>query len=97
MCVFYFAGDAFAATATEGVFVYSLQSAGMGSNILGGVSSWLFDALAADEETTPSNARLRVSEGNLSAALDIALRLQLHSLIEEVIEAVPFSQSECCN
>ncbi|VDN15906.1 unnamed protein product, partial [Dibothriocephalus latus] len=43
--------DAFAATATEGVFVYALETAGLGSSLLGGVQNWLFDASAADEET----------------------------------------------
>ncbi|VDD78997.1 unnamed protein product [Mesocestoides corti] len=64
----------------------------MGSSLFGGVSNWLFDALGVNEETTPSNARVHLAEGNLSAALDIALRLQMHDLIEEVIEAVPHSQ-----
>ncbi|KAM7539826.1 hypothetical protein Aperf_G00000038903 [Anoplocephala perfoliata] len=84
-------GDAFAVAATEGVFVYSLEKAGLGSSLLGGVSNWLFDAIAVDEVTTPSNARLQLSQGNLSAALDIALRLQMHDLMEEIIEAIPHS------
>lgn len=88
-----FLGDAFAVTATEGVFVYALEKAGLGSSILGGVNSWLFDAVGTDEDTTPSNARLHLAEGNFSTALDMALRLQIHSLIEEVIETVPHSQS----
>ncbi|KAM3184472.1 hypothetical protein ACTXT7_008305 [Hymenolepis weldensis] len=81
--------DAFAAAATEGVFVYSLEKAGLGSSLLGGVSNWLFDAVTVDEDTTPSNARLQLSQGNLSAALDIALRLNMCDLIEEIIEAIP--------
>ncbi|KAL7063447.1 hypothetical protein AAHC03_0651 [Spirometra sp. Aus1] len=85
-------GDAFAATATEGVFVYALETAGLGSSLLGGVQNWLFDASGVDEESTPSNARNLLAEGNLAAALDIALRLRLHDLLEEVIEAVPYSQ-----
>ncbi|VDO13184.1 unnamed protein product [Rodentolepis nana] len=89
--LFFKPGDAFAVAATEGVFVYSLEKAGLGSSLLGGVSNWLFDAVAVDEDTTPSNARLQLSQGNLSTALDIALRLQMHDLIEEIIEAVPHS------
>lgn len=79
--------------ATEGVFVYTLEKGGLASN-LRGVSKWLFDAVAVDEETTPSNARLQLVQGNFSSSLDIALRLQIHSLIEEVIETVPHSLSE---
>ncbi|KAL5111919.1 hypothetical protein TcWFU_004215 [Taenia crassiceps] len=84
-------GDAFAVAATEGVFVYTLEKGGLASNLLGGVSKWLFDAVAVDEETTPSNARLQLAQGNFSSSLDIALRLNIHSLIEEVIETVPHS------
>lgn len=89
-----FLGDAFAAAATEGVFVYSLEKAGLGSSLLGGVSNWLFDAVTVDEDTTPSNARLQLSQGNLSAALDIVLRLNMHDLIEEIIEAIPHCLSK---
>ncbi|VDK35784.1 unnamed protein product [Taenia asiatica] len=84
-------GDAFAVAATEGVFVYTLEKGGLASNLPGGVSKWLLDAVAVDEETTPSNARLQLAQGNFSSSLDIALRLQIHSLIEEVIETVPHS------
>ncbi|KAH9285684.1 Periodic tryptophan protein 2 -like protein [Echinococcus granulosus] len=83
-------GDAFAVAATEGVFVYTIEKGGLASN-LSGVSNWLFDAVAVDEEATPSNARLQLAQGNFSSSLDIALRLQIPSLIEEVIETVPHS------
>lgn len=79
--------------ATEGVFVYSLEKSGLGRSLLGGVSNWLFDAVAVDEDTTPSNAKLQLAKGNLAVALDIALRLQMHNLIEEIIETVPYSLS----
>ena len=78
------------------MFVYSLEKSGLGRSLLGGVSNWLFDAGAVDEEVSPSNARQQLGMGNLGAALDIALRLQMHHIIEEIIEAAPYSLSEFC-
>ncbi|CAH8562391.1 unnamed protein product [Heterobilharzia americana] len=92
-------GDAFAATTTEGVLVYSLPSAGSGYGVGScfGVSSysesgWLFDTLGIDEMTTPSNARAALIQGRQAEALDMAIRLQLHELVEEVIESIPVDQ-----
>ncbi|CAL8068598.1 unnamed protein product [Calicophoron daubneyi] len=89
-------GDAFAATTTEGVLVYSLASAGTGYGLqshfsLGRDSSdaWVFEAAGLDEQATPAAARLASSEGRHAEALDISIRLRLHDLVEEVIEAIP--------
>ncbi|TNN21173.1 Periodic tryptophan protein 2 isoform 2 [Schistosoma japonicum] len=91
--------DAFAATTTEGVLIYCLPSAGTGYGIGStfGVSScsdsgWLFDTLGIDEETTPSNARDALIQGRQAEALDMAIRLQLHELVEEIIESIPVDQ-----
>ncbi|KAH8871373.1 Periodic tryptophan protein 2 like [Schistosoma japonicum] len=93
-------GDAFAATTTEGVLIYCLPSAGTGYGIGStfGVSScsdsgWLFDTLGIDEETTPSNARDALIQGRQAEALDMAIRLQLHELVEEIIESIPVDQT----
>ncbi|KAF7233753.1 hypothetical protein EG68_09697 [Paragonimus skrjabini miyazakii] len=92
-------GDAFAATTTEGVVVYSLASAGSGFGLGSHFgqetqSSWLFDAVGVDEEATPANARLALAAGQQAKALDIAIRLRLQDLVEEVMEAIPADQSE---
>ncbi|KAA3681812.1 periodic tryptophan protein 2 [Paragonimus westermani] len=90
-------GDAFAATTTEGVVVYSLASAGSGFGLGShfgqeAQSSWLFDAVGVDEEATPANARLALAEGQQAKALDIAIRLRLQDLVEEIMEAIPADQ-----
>ncbi|CAH8853799.1 unnamed protein product [Trichobilharzia szidati] len=92
-------GDAFAATTTEGVLVYSLPSAGTGygASSCFGVSScsdsgWLFDTLGIDETITPSNARAALKQGKQAEALDMAIRLQINELVEEVMESIPVDQ-----
>ncbi|CAH8586939.1 unnamed protein product [Schistosoma rodhaini] len=92
-------GDSFATVTTEGILVYSLPSAGTGygiGSIFGASSSsdsgWLFDTLGIDEQTTPSNARNALVQGRHAEALDMAIRLQLHELVEEVIESIPVDQ-----
>ncbi|KAF6778372.1 hypothetical protein AHF37_01984 [Paragonimus kellicotti] len=91
-------GDAFAATTTEGVVVYSLASAGSGFGLGShfgqeAQSSCLFDAVGVDEEATPANARLALAAGQQAKALDIAIRLRLQDLVEEVMEAIPADQT----
>uniref|UniRef100_A0A094ZWU5 Periodic tryptophan protein 2-like protein n=1 Tax=Schistosoma haematobium TaxID=6185 RepID=A0A094ZWU5_SCHHA len=94
-------GDSFATATTEGILVYSLPSAGTGygiSSIFGASScsdsGWLFDTLGIDEQTTPSNARSTLVQGRHAEALDMAIRLQSHELVEEVIESIPVDQSK---
>ncbi|VDO99014.1 unnamed protein product, partial [Schistosoma margrebowiei] len=94
-------GDSFATATTEGILVYSLPSAGTGygiSSIFGtsscSDSGWLFDTLGIDEQTTPSNARSALIQGRHAEALDMAIRLQSHELVEEVIESIPVDQSK---
>ncbi|TPP63498.1 WD40-repeat-containing subunit of the 18S rRNA processing complex [Fasciola gigantica] len=92
-------GDAFAATTTEGVLVYSLASAGSGF----GVSShfgysqdqpgtWLFESVGLDEQCTPQNARAALADARYGEALDIIVRLRLHDVAEEVLEGIPSDQ-----
>ncbi|CAH8543729.1 unnamed protein product [Dicrocoelium dendriticum] len=92
-------GDSFAATTTEGVMLYSVASAGSASELgsyfgyeQGDQASWLFDAVDLDEEATPANARAALSQGHYAKALDIAIRLRIHELAEEVIESIPMDQ-----
>ncbi|CAH8522598.1 unnamed protein product [Schistosoma turkestanicum] len=92
-------GDAFATATTEGILVYSLPSAGTGigiGSIFGAPgrsdSGWLFETLGIDEETTPSNARTALNQGRQAEALDMAIRLQSHELVEEIIESIPVDQ-----
>ncbi|KAF5405822.1 hypothetical protein PHET_00663 [Paragonimus heterotremus] len=97
LLVLFAVGDAFAATTTEGVVVYSLASAGSGFGLGShfgqeAQSSWLFDAVGVDEEATPANARLALAAGQQAKALDIAIRLRLQDLVEEVMEAIPADQ-----
>ncbi|TGZ66946.1 hypothetical protein CRM22_005055 [Opisthorchis felineus] len=92
-------GDAFAATTTEGVLVYSLASVctgfGFGDHSVldrATYGGWLFDAVGLDETATPENARLALAEGKQAQALDIAIRLRLHELVKEVMESIPSNQ-----
>lgn len=92
-------GESFAATTTEGVLVYSVASAGSGFSLgshfgydHGDQALWIFDAMELDEEATPAKARDALSLGHYAKALDIAIRLRIHGLAEEVIESIPMDQ-----
>ncbi|KAL3321168.1 U3 snoRNP protein [Cichlidogyrus casuarinus] len=85
-------GDAFACATTEGVLVFSSSTA-QTHGMLRATS--FFDAISGGGlgvQDTPTTARLNMQKGNYSHALDIALRLRIFDLIQEVIESVPFEQ-----
>lgn len=75
-------GRAWAATTTEGLLIYSLDS------------NLVFDPFDLDIDITPSNVKKTLSKGEHSTALMLSFRLNEHSLIQEVIENIPFSDVE---
>lgn len=67
---------------------------GLLTNPQGQASGWLFDGMNLDEEATPSNVHLALKEGRQSEALDMAIRLRMYDLVEEVIESISTEQSK---
>ncbi|NXC79465.1 PWP2 protein, partial [Cercotrichas coryphoeus] len=75
-----FLGRSWAATTTEGLLLYSLDS---------GV---IFDPFELDIDVTPSNIRKTLSQKEFTMAIVMAFKLNEKKLIQEVIEAVPSSE-----
>ncbi|KIW18193.1 hypothetical protein PV08_02481 [Exophiala spinifera] len=75
-------GRSFCAASTEGLLVYSLDSAGMDD----------FDPFDLDIDVTPQNIRALISqtEPEYLKALIMAFRLNDRSLLRKVYESVPF-------
>ncbi|RXG71183.1 Periodic tryptophan protein 2-like protein [Armadillidium vulgare] len=70
-------GRSWAACSTEGVLIYSLDD------------DWLFDPIMLETSNTPATVRKKLREKNYSMALMMACRLNINSLIVEVIESIP--------
>ncbi|KAL4230154.1 U3 snoRNP protein [Mactra antiquata] len=75
-------GRAWAATSTEGLLIYSLDS------------NLVFDPFDFDIDITPSNVKKTLAKGEYSTALMLSFRLNEQKLIQEVIEGIPVSSVE---
>lgn len=75
-------GRSWAATTTEGLLLYSLDS------------GLIFDPFELDIDVTPSNIRKTLSQKEFTMAIVMAFKLNEKKLIQEVIEAVPSTESE---
>ncbi|NXH33387.1 PWP2 protein, partial [Myiagra hebetior] len=73
-------GRSWAATTTEGLLLYSLDS------------GLIFDPFELDIDVTPSNIRKTLSQKEYAMAIVMAFKLNEKKLIQEVIEAVPSSE-----
>lgn len=76
------AGHSWAACTTEGLLLYSLDNA------------FVFDPFLLDLGTTPDAARNCLQEEQFSTALIMALRLNEVSIIQEIIEQIPYVNSK---
>ncbi|KAM9567330.1 periodic tryptophan protein 2 homolog isoform 2-T2 [Guaruba guarouba] len=70
-------GRSWAATTTEGLLIYSLDS------------GLIFDPFELDIDVTPSNIRKTLHQKEYTKAIVMAFKLNEKQLIQEVIEAVP--------
>ncbi|NWS41967.1 PWP2 protein, partial [Probosciger aterrimus] len=70
-------GRSWAATTTEGLLIYSLDS------------GLIFDPFELDIDVTPSNIRKTLHQKEYTKAIVMAFKLNEKKLIQEVIEAVP--------
>lgn len=75
-------GRSWAAASTEGVLVYSLDH------------KLHFDPFELQVDITPESVRKNLLKGDYSSALMLSFRLNEQSLIEEVIEKIPYEQIE---
>uniref|UniRef100_A0A8B9QZX9 Small-subunit processome Utp12 domain-containing protein n=1 Tax=Anas platyrhynchos TaxID=8839 RepID=A0A8B9QZX9_ANAPL len=75
-------GRSWAATTTEGLLIYSLDS------------GLIFDPFELDIDVTPSNIRKTLHQKEYAMAIIMALKLNEKKLIQEVIEAVPSDEVE---
>ncbi|RMC06217.1 hypothetical protein DUI87_15647 [Hirundo rustica rustica] len=73
-------GRSWAATTTEGLLLYSLDS------------GLIFDPFELDTDVTPSNIRKTLAQKEYTVAIVMAFKLNEKKLIQEVIEAVPSSE-----
>ncbi|NXO94551.1 PWP2 protein, partial [Certhia brachydactyla] len=73
-------GRSWAATTTEGLLLYSLDS------------GLIFDPFDLDIDVTPSNIHKTLSQKEYTTAIVMAFKLNEKKLIQEVIEAVPSSE-----
>ena len=73
-------GQQWAAASTEGLLIYSLDK---------GI---VFDPFQMSVEVTPKAARNLINDQEYSGALIMALKLNEHSLIQEIIEQIPHSE-----
>ncbi|NXB76963.1 PWP2 protein, partial [Donacobius atricapilla] len=73
-------GRSWAATSTEGLLLYSLDS------------GLIFDPFELDIDVTPSNIHKTLGQKEYTVAIVMAFKLNEKKLIQEVIEAVPSSE-----
>ncbi|NXR08830.1 PWP2 protein, partial [Semnornis frantzii] len=73
-------GRSWAATTTEGLLIYSLDS------------GLIFDPFDLDIDVTPSNIRKKLHQKEYTVAIIMAFKLNEKKLIQEVIEAVPSNE-----
>ncbi|XP_071547868.1 periodic tryptophan protein 2 homolog [Panulirus ornatus] len=74
-------GRSWAASSSEGLLVYSLDS------------DWLFDPLNLDISNTPSAVKQKLKEEDYTTALMMAVHLNINILKQEVIETIPLHSS----
>ncbi|CAN2387804.1 Dip2/Utp12 Family [Pristimantis euphronides] len=72
-------GRCWAATSTEGLLIYSLDS------------SLVFDPFQLDEEVTAGSVHQTLSKGEWTRALMMAMRLNEERLLQEALERVPYT------
>ena len=70
-------GRAWAATTTEGLLIYSLDS------------NLVFDPFDLEMDITPANVKSTLAKGEYSTALMLSFRLNEKGLIQEVLENTP--------
>uniref|UniRef100_A0A4W4GI08 Small-subunit processome Utp12 domain-containing protein n=1 Tax=Electrophorus electricus TaxID=8005 RepID=A0A4W4GI08_ELEEL len=75
-------GRSWAAASTEGLLVYSLDT------------SLVFDPYDLDMDVTPVSVRHQLKKKEWTSAIVLAFRLNETSLIREVLESVPYNQTE---
>ncbi|XP_030635954.1 PWP2 small subunit processome component [Chanos chanos] len=75
-------GRSWAATTTEGLLIYSLDT------------SLVFDPYDLDLDVTPASVRQQLRRKEWTSTIMLAFRLNEASLITEVLETVPFDQIE---
>ncbi|XP_038616528.1 periodic tryptophan protein 2 homolog [Tachyglossus aculeatus] len=75
-------GRCWAATSTEGLLIFSLDS------------GLVFDPFLLDFDITPRNVRIAVRQKEFTKAILMAFRLNEQKLIQEVMEAVPRNEIE---
>ncbi|NXS87639.1 PWP2 protein, partial [Erpornis zantholeuca] len=73
-------GRSWAATTTEGLLLYSLDS------------GLIFDPFELDIDVTPSNIHKTLSQKEYTMAIVMAFKLNEKKLIQEIVEAVPSSE-----
>lgn len=83
MCLLHFAGRCWAATTTEGLLIYSLDT------------QMLFDPFELDTSVTPGRIRAALRQRDFTRAILMAVRLNEKKLLEETLESVPWDESEC--
>lgn len=74
-------GHCWAATTTEGLLIYSLDT------------QLLFDPFQLDTSVTPARVRAALRQRDFTRALLMALRLGERPLVQEALEAVPWGES----
>jgi len=72
-----YTGRAWAATTTEGLLIYSLDS------------NLVFDPFDLEMDITPTNVKSTLAKGEYSTALMLSFRLNEKGLIQEVLENTP--------
>lgn len=77
-----FSGRSWAAASTEGLLIYSLDA------------SLVFDPYDLDMDVTPTSIQQQTKKKEWASAILLSFRLNETSLIREVLEAVPYDQSE---
>jgi len=75
-------GRSWICCSSEGLLVYSLDN------------DWLFDPLQLDITNTPSAVKQKLHKKEYSTALMMAIRLNIKSLKQEVIESIPLDSVE---
>lgn len=75
-------GRSWAATTTEGLLIYSLDS------------GLIFDPFELDIDVTPTNIHKTLHQKKYTMAILMAFKLNEKKLIQEVIEAVPSNEGE---
>lgn len=74
--------QSWAAATTEGLMIYSLDK------------GLVFDPYQLGIEITPKSTKIKLKDGEFSAALIMALKLNESALIQEVIEKIPHNESK---